>query len=135
MTTEMERRVGNLLDNSHGQGRDHNVSSTASVGASKQLPTSVNSTKPAYKLETDTAKDKFSAELQQKQEQMKVNLLFFCNDILSLYTCKYRVTYYALQGSDGLKAMLAFREKLPAFKVKSEFLKAMTENQVQMQSL
>ncbi|XP_022151380.1 DExH-box ATP-dependent RNA helicase DExH1 isoform X1 [Momordica charantia] len=130
MTTEMERRVGNLLDNSHGQGRDHNVSSTASVGASKQLPTSVNSTKPAYKLGTDTAKDKFSAELQQKQEQMKVNLLFFCNDILSLYTCKYRVTYYALQGSDGLKAMLAFREKLPAFKVKSEFLKAMTENQV-----
>ncbi|XP_022151381.1 DExH-box ATP-dependent RNA helicase DExH1 isoform X2 [Momordica charantia] len=104
MTTEMERRVGNLLDNSHGQGRDHNVSSTASVGASKQLPTSVNSTKPAYKLGTDTAKDKFSAELQQKQEQMK--------------------------GSDGLKAMLAFREKLPAFKVKSEFLKAMTENQV-----
>lgn len=29
-----------------------------------------------------------------------------------------------------MKAMLSFREKLPAFKVKSEFLKAIASNQV-----
>ncbi|CAK9322974.1 unnamed protein product [Citrullus colocynthis] len=104
MTTDMERRVGNLLDDMQGQGREHNVSSTASVEKGKQFPTSVNNIKPTYKLEADSAKEKLSAELKQKQEVMK--------------------------GSDGLKAMLAFREKLPAFNVKSEFIKAMTENQV-----
>lgn len=35
-----------------------------------------------------------------------------------------------LQASDGGKAMLSFREKLPAFKMKAEFLKAVAENQV-----
>lgn len=104
MTTDMERRVGNLLDDTQGQGREHSVSSTASVEKGKQFPTSVNNIKPTYKLEADSAKEKLSAELKQKQEVMK--------------------------GSDGLKAMLAFREKLPAFNVKSEFIKAMTENQV-----
>lgn len=39
------------------------------------------------------------------------------------------VTYE--QVSNGLKAMQSFREKLPAFKMKSEFLKAVSENQVQ----
>ncbi|XP_023527583.1 DExH-box ATP-dependent RNA helicase DExH1 isoform X1 [Cucurbita pepo subsp. pepo] len=104
MTTDIERRVGNLLDDLQGQGRDHSVSSTASAEGGKQTPTSINNTKPVYKLETDLAKEKLSAELKQKQEEMK--------------------------GSDGLKTMLAFREKLPAFNVKSEFIKAMTENQV-----
>lgn len=35
-----------------------------------------------------------------------------------------------MKEGDSVKAMLAFREKLPAFKVKSEFLKAVTNNQV-----
>ncbi|TYK25326.1 DExH-box ATP-dependent RNA helicase DExH1 isoform X1 [Cucumis melo var. makuwa] len=104
MTTDIERRVGNLLDDSQGKGREHRVSSTASVEDGKQFPTSVNNIKPTSKLESDSAKEKLSAELKQKQEAMK--------------------------GSDGLKAMLAFREQLPAFNVKSEFIKAMTENQV-----
>lgn len=38
------------------------------------------------------------------------------------------VTY--VQVSNSLKAMLTFREKLPAFNVKSEFLRAVSENQV-----
>ncbi|XP_038905171.1 DExH-box ATP-dependent RNA helicase DExH1 isoform X2 [Benincasa hispida] len=104
MTTDIERRVGDLLDDLQCQGREHSVSSTASVDKGKQFPTSVNNIKPAYKLETDSAKEKLSAELKQTQEAMK--------------------------GNDGLKAMLAFREKLPAFNVKSEFIKAMTESQV-----
>jgi len=35
-----------------------------------------------------------------------------------------------VQASDSLKEMISFREKLPAFKMKSEFLKAVQENQV-----
>ena len=35
-----------------------------------------------------------------------------------------------MQASDSLKEMKSFREKLPAFKMKSEFLKAVQENQV-----
>lgn len=84
MTTDMERRVGNLLDDTQGQGREHSVSSTASVEKGKQFPTSVNNIKPTYKLEADSAKEKLSAELKQKQEAMKVNSLVFCNDALSL---------------------------------------------------
>ncbi|MED6148859.1 hypothetical protein PIB30_057038 [Stylosanthes scabra] len=34
-----------------------------------------------------------------------------------------------VQVSDGLKEMKAFRQRLPAFKMKSEFLKAIQENQ------
>ena len=35
-----------------------------------------------------------------------------------------------MQVSDSSRAMRSFRERLPAFKVKSEFLKAVAENQV-----
>ena len=35
-----------------------------------------------------------------------------------------------MQASNSLKAIQSFREKLPAFKVKSKFLKAVAENQV-----
>jgi len=35
-----------------------------------------------------------------------------------------------VQASDSLKEMKSFREKLPAYKMKSEFLKAVQENQV-----
>lgn len=84
MTTDIERRVGNLLDDSQGKGREHRVSSTASVEDGKQFPTSVNNIKPTSKLESDSAKEKLSAELKQKQEAMKVNLLVFCNNVLSL---------------------------------------------------
>ncbi|XP_026425947.1 DExH-box ATP-dependent RNA helicase DExH1-like isoform X1 [Papaver somniferum] len=52
----------------------------------------------------DIAKEKCSAELKDKQDRMKTN--------------------------DKLKAMRSFREKLPAYKLKSEFLKAVANNQV-----
>jgi ATP-dependent RNA helicase DHX36 len=35
-----------------------------------------------------------------------------------------------MQASDSLRAIQSFRKKLPAFKVRSEFLKAVAENQV-----
>lgn len=88
MTTEMERRVGNLLDDSQGQGRKPSVSSTASAEGGKQFPTSVNNSKPANKLETNSGKEKLSAELEQKQEKMKVICYSFVITLslfLSLY--------------------------------------------------
>lgn len=36
-----------------------------------------------------------------------------------------------MQASGGLKEMRLFQEELPAHKMKSEFLKAVAENQVQ----
>lgn len=36
-----------------------------------------------------------------------------------------------MQTRDSVKEMKSFREKLPAFKMKSEFLKVVQENQVQ----
>lgn len=35
-----------------------------------------------------------------------------------------------MQATDNVKAMLSFRRKLPAFKMKEEFLKAVANNQV-----
>ncbi|GMN39573.1 hypothetical protein TIFTF001_008810 [Ficus carica] len=105
MTTEIERRVGNLLDSSQ---------SRASVSASSSLEVSAQRTKqssddgditqPVSALEIDSTKEKLSLELKEKQDKMKA--------------------------SGSLKAMQSFREKLPAFKMKSEFLKAVAENQV-----
>lgn len=40
------------------------------------------------------------------------------------------VELFYLQESDSVKAMLSFREKLPAYNVKSEFLSAVAANQV-----
>ncbi|KAG8501132.1 hypothetical protein CXB51_003261 [Gossypium anomalum] len=72
MSTETERRVGNLLDVSRDTKSGDDSGVTSSRGATKPLP----------------------------------------------------------DASNSVKAMLSFREKLPAFKVKAEFLKAVAQNQV-----
>ncbi|KAK8713480.1 hypothetical protein V6N13_148696 [Hibiscus sabdariffa] len=103
MSTETERRVGNLLDISKDTrlGDDSGVAS--SRGAIKPLP-DAKRTGLVATSETDSAKEKLSAELKKKQENLNV--------------------------SNSVKVMRSFREKLPAFKVKAEFLKAVAENQV-----
>ncbi|XP_030531691.1 DExH-box ATP-dependent RNA helicase DExH1 isoform X2 [Rhodamnia argentea] len=101
MSSETQRLVGELL-----------VSSAVSVGSSsfsssqgdKQLLPAGNKEKSVSVLEIDSAKERLNAELKAKQEKMK--------------------------DSADVKAMWSFREKLPAFKVKAEFLKAMANNQV-----
>ncbi|KAA8518450.1 hypothetical protein F0562_015924 [Nyssa sinensis] len=103
MSTETERRVGNLLNSSQGTVSANNSPSTSSQGI-RQSSCGVDSTKPVSMLEIDTAKEELSIELKQRQERMKA--------------------------SDSVKAMQSFREKLPAFNVKSEFLKAVATNQV-----
>ncbi|KAB1201160.1 ATP-dependent RNA helicase DHX36 [Morella rubra] len=105
MSSDIERRVGSLLNSSESQGvvpvSDSSV--TPSQGGRKSSAGG-NSSKPESLLEIDSAKEKLSLELKQKQDKIKA--------------------------SDSLREIQSFREKLPAFKVRSEFLKAVAENQV-----
>ncbi|KAG8374049.1 hypothetical protein BUALT_Bualt11G0090500 [Buddleja alternifolia] len=103
MSTEIEKRVGNLLNSSNGSTSVENNPSTSSETATLQSKP-VEAERPTSLLEIHTASEGLNIELKQKQEKMRE--------------------------SDSVKAMLAFREKLPAFKVKSEFLKAVAANQV-----
>ncbi|GMY25393.1 DExH-box ATP-dependent RNA helicase DExH1 isoform X2 [Fagus crenata] len=106
MSTEIERRVGNLLNSSSQGAVTSQNSSVAPSQGGKGKPSSsgINIIKPDSFSEIDSAKENLSLELKQRQEKMKA--------------------------SNSLKAIQSFREKLPAFKVKSEFLKAVAENQV-----
>ncbi|CAK9152961.1 unnamed protein product [Ilex paraguariensis] len=103
MSSETERRLGNLLDSSQRVVSVNNTSSASTRGI-QQSSRGVDITRPASRLEIGTAKEGLSIELKERQEKLKA--------------------------SDSVKVMQSFREKLPAFKVKSEFLKAVTANQV-----
>ncbi|XP_021892463.1 DExH-box ATP-dependent RNA helicase DExH1 isoform X1 [Carica papaya] len=103
MSTETERRVGGLLKNSQGLISNNDSGTTSSVG-NKASSIGTKVTDPVSNLGNDSAKEKLNIELKQKQEKMKA--------------------------SQSAKAMQSFREKLPAFKVRAEFLKAVAENQV-----
>ncbi|XP_015900441.3 DExH-box ATP-dependent RNA helicase DExH1 isoform X2 [Ziziphus jujuba] len=104
MSAETETRIGNLLNSSQSQGVSSNDASGASGQGVKQLSADKNITKLVTTLEIDSTKEKLNIELKEKQEKMKT--------------------------SDSLKAMRLFREKLPANKMKLEFLRAVAENQV-----
>ncbi|KAH7853834.1 hypothetical protein Vadar_007145 [Vaccinium darrowii] len=108
MSTETEKRVGNLLGSSKGEVPIDN-SPNASSQSSKQSVPGVDISKPVPVLVTDASKERVSLELKERQEKMK--------------TC------------DSVKALQSFREKLPAFKVRSKFLKAVAENQVEFYKL
>ncbi|KAK6944129.1 Helicase-associated domain [Dillenia turbinata] len=103
MSMEMERRVGNLLNSSQGTAAAEGSSVTSSKVDKLSSPAEYV-TRPVSGLETDTAKEKLSADLRDRQEKLKE--------------------------SNAAKEMQSFREKLPAFKVRREFLKAVADNQV-----
>ncbi|GMP98569.1 hypothetical protein CsSME_00046401 [Camellia sinensis var. sinensis] len=103
MSTEIERKVGNLLDSSKGTVSVDNVPGASSQIAKQSVP-NVDILQPVSVLEIDTGNERLSVELKERQEKMKAR--------------------------DNGKAMRSFRERLPAFKVKSEFLKAVAANQV-----
>ncbi|KAF7818860.1 DExH-box ATP-dependent RNA helicase DExH1 isoform X1 [Senna tora] len=102
MSTDIERRVGSLLNNTQSEGTA--PVNTPSTKTNEKYKQSITTTKPVSDKQTDSSKEKLSVELKERQEQM--------------------------QASDSLKAMKSFREKLPAFKMKSEFLNAVQKNQV-----
>ncbi|KAH6796478.1 RNA helicase family protein [Perilla frutescens var. hirtella] len=103
MSTEIEERVGHILKNTNGTDLVQNNSSSSSGSATLQSKP-VEMERAASLPEIDTDFKGLNIKLKQKQEKMREG--------------------------DSVKAMLAFREKLPAFKVKSEFLKAVASNQV-----
>ncbi|PIN10330.1 ATP-dependent RNA helicase A [Handroanthus impetiginosus] len=103
MSTEIEKKVGNLLKSSNESASAKNNSSTSSGTATLQSRP-VEMGRSSLLLQNDTAYEGLNIELKQKQEKMRE--------------------------SDSVKAMLVFREKLPAFKVRSEFLEAVAANQV-----
>ncbi|GJX66027.1 DExH-box ATP-dependent RNA helicase DExH1 isoform X1 [Tanacetum coccineum] len=103
MSSETERRVENLLDSSTGIEKIDSNSGT-SVQRAKQSLHGSDKTNGISVLESDSAKKALSVELKEIQEKQKE--------------------------SDRVKEMCQFREKLPAHKMKTEFLKAVAKNQV-----
>lgn len=104
MSTEVERRVGHLLNTSEGAVSVSDSPPGSSQGARQSCGVNVTNPVSTLYVNTNTNKEKLSVELKQRQEKMKA--------------------------SDNAKTMQSFRERLPAFKVKSEFLKAVADNQV-----
>lgn len=77
MSTEIERRVGNLLNSSESQGALTSIdSSVAPSQGGKRKPSSsgVNIIQPDSLSEIDSTKDNLSLELKQRQEKMKVHM-------------------------------------------------------------
>ncbi|CAH9063561.1 unnamed protein product [Cuscuta europaea] len=103
MSTEIEKKVGNLLSHSKSFMSDGSSHATESYTANVSF-NDVNNERSVPILKSDAFKEKLNADLKQKQE--------------------------TLRATNQSKEMMLFREKLPAFKVKSEFLKAIAENQV-----
>nr|KYP62079.1 Putative DEAH-box ATP-dependent helicase UM11114 family [Cajanus cajan] len=103
MSTDIEKRVGNLLNSSQSVPQAA-TSSFPSVSAHLGHKQSATMIKSVSSEPTDSSKEKLSVSLKERQE--------------------------LVQASDSLKEMKPFREKLPAFKMKSQFLKAVQENQV-----
>ncbi|GAV63865.1 DEAD domain-containing protein/Helicase_C domain-containing protein/HA2 domain-containing protein/OB_NTP_bind domain-containing protein [Cephalotus follicularis] len=103
MSTETERRLGKLLDSSRGAVLNIDSGGASSLGSNEPL-LGVNVREPVSTLITNSEKQRLSLELKQRQENSKA--------------------------SDVAKKMQSFREKLPAFKERSRFLKAVAENQV-----
>ncbi|OAY40762.1 DExH-box ATP-dependent RNA helicase DExH1 isoform X2 [Manihot esculenta] len=102
MSRETERRVGNLLSSS--QRAAPAIDSAASGQGDRQPSNGLKITKPVSTLESSSAKEKLSIELKQRQDK--------------------------LMASNSVKELQSFRKKLPAYKVKGEFLNAVSENQV-----
>lgn len=103
MSTDIERRVGSLLDTSKGTSSNEKSVGSPSQSAKNSL-SALSSVRPAPVVEDNVAKEQISAELKQQEEK--------------------------LQASVSVQAMQSFRAKLPAFNVRSEFLKAVAKNQV-----
>lgn len=110
MSSEIEKRVGTLLDtSSSSEVTKKSVDGSSQNGKQSALVPNVVKTqsvseKSATKGKNTADKEKINVEMKQREERIKAN--------------------------DSAKAMLSFRAKLPAFSLKSEFLKAVAENQV-----
>ncbi|KAG2332690.1 hypothetical protein Bca52824_003870 [Brassica carinata] len=104
MSSETERKLGSLLKTTEQAG-----SSNASTSASNDQRDSTSApglkkSDSASKFSDSHEKEKFSVALKERQEKLKA--------------------------TESVKALQAFRAKLPAFKMKQGFLNSVSENQV-----
>ncbi|KAL9253383.1 DExH-box ATP-dependent RNA helicase DExH1-like protein [Drosera capensis] len=104
VSSEIERRVGNLLESSKSAVVTDMPSSSASSQNGKLQFGTFGVKEEASVSQNELAKQRISRRLKERQESMKT--------------------------SDSARAMFSFREKLPAFKVKDDFLKAVASHQV-----
>ncbi|EHA8587102.1 putative protein BREAST CANCER SUSCEPTIBILITY 1 [Cocos nucifera] len=102
MSTETERRVENLLARSK-ETLTINDSTSTSIQMARQSVPNMGVSKPESTEDDNAFKEKFNIELRDLQNSRKV--------------------------TPSARVMQSFREKLPAFKVKDEFLKAIADNQ------
>ncbi|XP_010505119.1 PREDICTED: DExH-box ATP-dependent RNA helicase DExH1 isoform X2 [Camelina sativa] len=104
MSTETERKLGSLLKTTQESGSSS--SSTSAVQDQQDRTATLGLKRPdsASKLPDSLEKEKFSAVLKERQEKLKA--------------------------TESVKALQAFREKLPAFRMKEGFLNSVSENQV-----
>jgi len=71
MSTDIERKVGNLLNSSHSMGAA--PSSSRSVSTDLGPKQSAITIKTVSSQQTDTSKEKLSVELKEKQELVQVD--------------------------------------------------------------
>lgn len=76
MSTEIERRVGNLLNNSQGSSSVNN-SGVAPDQGGKQVPPNVKVANPVSVEYTDANKEKLNFELKERQEKLMVYVQFW----------------------------------------------------------
>ncbi|XP_078427816.1 RNA helicase family protein isoform X2 [Wolffia australiana] len=103
MTSDIERRVGNLLEKSKEVSRSGSYGAASSQTPGRPIQTS-GSSGFQETSEMGVNKEKFSMDLKNMQDFRKA--------------------------TPTARTMQSFRENLPAFKVREEFLRAVADNQV-----
>ncbi|KAL1211160.1 DExH-box ATP-dependent RNA helicase DExH1 [Cardamine amara subsp. amara] len=104
MSTETEKKLGTLLKTTQESGSSNASTSAFSDQQDRTVTLGLKRPESTSKLLDSLEKESFSVALKERQEKLK--------------------------GTESVKALQAFREKLPAFKMKEGFLNSVSENQV-----
>ncbi|ESQ52215.1 hypothetical protein EUTSA_v10016179mg [Eutrema salsugineum] len=104
MSTETEKKLGTLLKTTQESGSSSVSTSAFNDQQDRTATLGLKRPDSASKSLDSHEKEKFSVALKERQEKLKA--------------------------TDSVKALQAFREKLPAFKMKKGFLNSVSENQV-----
>ncbi|KAF8091347.1 hypothetical protein N665_0447s0007 [Sinapis alba] len=104
MSSETERKLGTLLKTTQQAGSSNASTSASNDQRDSTAAPALKKSDSASKFSDSHEKEKFSVALNDRQEKLKA--------------------------TESVKALQAFREKLPAFKMKQGFLNSVSENQV-----
>nr|VDC89192.1 unnamed protein product [Brassica oleracea] len=104
MSSETERKLGSLLKTTQQVGSSNASTSASNDQQDRTAAPGLKRSDSASKFSDSHEKEKFSVALKDRQDKLKA--------------------------TESVKALQAFREKLPAFKMKQGFLSSVSENQV-----